>query len=62
MFGAMRGDEVVLWVTNVFGTATWVLKGTLAARGRIITGTAVYTDSQRGSQWCYEASFVLTAT
>lgn len=62
MFGAMRGDEVVLWVTNVFRTAMWVLRGTLSARGRVITGTAVHTDTARGSNWCYEASFVLTGT
>jgi hypothetical protein len=62
LFGAVRGDEVVLWVTNVFRTAMWVLKGELSANGRVIMGTAVYTDSSRGRQWSYEASFILSST
>ena len=62
MFGAIRGDEVILWISNVFRTAMWVLRGTLAPRGRIITGTALYTDVARGTQWSYEARFVLTGT
>ncbi len=62
MFGAVRGDEVVLWVTNVFRTAMWVLKGTLCASGRVITGSAVYTDTARGAHECHEARFVLTGT
>jgi hypothetical protein len=61
LFGAVRGDEVVLWVTNVFRTAMWVLKGTLDPRGRTIQGTAVYTDMTPEGSGSYEAHFTLTA-
>ena len=62
MFGAVRGEEVILWVTNVFRTAMWVLRGKLAPRGRVISGSAVYTDTSRGTQWSYQARFVLSDT
>jgi len=61
LFGAVRGDEVVLWVTNVFRTAMWVLKGTLVSQGRMIQGTAVYTDMTAEGSGTYEAHFTLMA-
>jgi hypothetical protein len=59
LFGAVRGEEVVLWVTNVFRTAMWVFKGTLDTRGRVLTGTALYNQTTCTSEDSLEAHFVL---
>jgi hypothetical protein len=57
LFGSVQGDQVVMWVTEVFGQAMWVMEGSIASAG--IAGTAVYTDHAGGDAVRIEARFVM---
>jgi hypothetical protein len=60
LFGAVRGDEVVLWITDRLGSAVWVLEGSLEAPANTIAGLASYTDLAHASEGPLEAGFSLT--
>lgn len=60
VFGTVRDEEIVFWITNHLGTALWVLRGRPDASAATIRGSATYTDADHASEAPYEASFELT--
>jgi len=48
VFGAVTGRDVVLWVTEVFGGAMWVMQGQVTDDG--ILGTVAFTEAPPLSQ------------
>lgn len=59
VFGAVRGEEIIFWLTNRSGSAVWVLQGRLDPQGAKITGSASYTDAERASAPPWEGAFTL---
>lgn len=59
VFGTVRGQEIVFWVTDRSGSSVWVLEGRLDSTDKKITGSASYTHAERASEPPREGQFTL---